>query len=226
MESVPQETEFMVPNDQEKARLVIPDNLITLSVRKSSRRSSEWGEYSCCRRGMNIQSRERMLSARVLEIQKLDCSDNYCDSCENDRPTCELFNRQLRACRSGSDYRTFMSSHCPVTCGMCAIEPPATASSQRPTTIHTTTGSTTPQASTPDPNLVQVQIYYVDGRPAHLYMYSTSQSSPTLPWKPVSRSFYAGEVTSFQMYSRPTGAYNTRFYFCKARHGRLNKWMI
>nr|XP_009860608.2 uncharacterized protein LOC100182344 [Ciona intestinalis] len=191
-----------------------------LSVRKSaSSRSSEWGEFSCCRQGLNLQSRERMVSDRVMELDKRQCSDNYCESCFDDRPTCRLFKTQIRACHPSSSYRPFMSRHCPETCDMCS----ATTTTAETTTVNTE--ETTTEA-TADPNLVRVNIHYNDVTAPHLYMYSASQSRPRSPWKPVSRSSYVGEVTSFQIYSRRTGAYNTPFYFCKARHGSTYKWMI
>uniref|UniRef100_F6QNP4 ShKT domain-containing protein n=3 Tax=Ciona intestinalis TaxID=7719 RepID=F6QNP4_CIOIN len=163
-----------------------------LSVRKSaSSRSSEWGEFSCCRQGLNLQSRERMVSDRVMELDKRQCSDNYCESCFDDRPTCRLFKTQIRACHPSSSYRPFMSRHCPETCDMCS----ATTTTAETTTVNTE--ETTTEA-TADPNLVRVNIHYNDVTAPHLYMYSASQSRPRSPWKPVSRSSYVGEVTSFQ----------------------------
>lgn len=42
------------------------------------RASSEWTEWTCCRQVVKIQSRERILPERKIDMQYKPCDGNYC----------------------------------------------------------------------------------------------------------------------------------------------------
>lgn len=90
---------------------------------------TRWSSWSCCRRIVNLQSRERMLQAPRIQVEYRQCTSNYCleHECKDRVKVCSFFG--TRTCDKSNVMSTYMSHHCPTLCKYCVS----------PTAIPTTT---------------------------------------------------------------------------------------
>nr|XP_018670010.1 uncharacterized protein LOC100180010 isoform X1 [Ciona intestinalis] len=193
---IEEQTERLHPDSKDQG----PTNS-SVSVRKQALPNSSWSRYSCCRREVNFQIKERRISRRSREIKTGSCNWNYCPTCVDSSSECQT--HSLDKCSQTSPWFTFMAVRCPRRCSIC----------RRPQVSSTST--------TVNTNLVWIRKYYRSSNP-RLYMFAdTSLSIRNTDWR---------LLTSEQriyLYRRPNGQYRTGIYFCKTRHtGRYYKWMV
>ncbi|XP_078492412.1 uncharacterized protein LOC144748296 [Ciona intestinalis] len=87
------------------------------SVKKQALPNSSWSRYSCCRREVNFQIKERRISRRSREIKTGSCNWNYCPNCVDTSSECPT--HSLDKCSQTSPWFTFMAVKCPRRCSIC-----------------------------------------------------------------------------------------------------------
>nr|XP_039247597.1 uncharacterized protein LOC120325542 [Styela clava] len=139
--------------------------------------NSVWSKWTCCRQIVNIQSRERIVQAPRIEMEYKKCNTSYCEPhmCKDNVNVCNTFIMKKSACSPSNTMSTFMSDHCPVSCGYCNYKSEATTSTKtsiatsRPTWWNPTTSN--PNGNTQRPTTS------TSTRPAWLQAQTTT--SPT-----------------------------------------------